>query len=248
MPWQSPDVPLLIGHRGARRYAPENTIAAFDLALTHGCDGIEFDVRLTADGRAVVCHDPRISRLDVASSSYEKLALLRRVTATAVLHAAHDGAGTAVQMASVLPCLEDVIERYASRAYLYIELKVAGFEQAVVEKLRAYPPQKGYVVASFLPEVIRNVHAIDPSIPLGLIADRAHDLAQWKELPVQAVMPQHSLVSQELVDTLHFARKQVMVWTVNTERQMRAMAHIGVDGIVSDDTQRLGRAFRKVAS
>jgi glycerophosphoryl diester phosphodiesterase len=39
-----------------------------------------------------------------------------------------------------------------------------------------------------------------------------------------------------------------MVWTVNTERQMRAMAHIGVDGIVSDDTQRLGRAFRKVAS
>jgi glycerophosphoryl diester phosphodiesterase len=248
MPWHVPDAPLLIGHRGARRYAPENTIAAFDLALAHGCDGIEFDVRLTADGRAVVCHDPRISRLDVASSSYEKLALLRRVTATAVLHAAHDGAGTAVQMASVLPCLEDVIERYASRAYLYIELKVAGFENAVVETLRAHPPQKGYVVASFLPEVIRNVHDIDASVPLGLIADNARDLAQWKELPVEAVMPQHPLASQELVDTLHFARKQVMVWTVNSERQMKSMAHMGVDGIVSDDTQRLGRAFHRVAS
>jgi glycerophosphoryl diester phosphodiesterase len=247
MSWQSPEAPLLIGHRGARRYAPENTIAAFDLALAHGCDGIEFDVRLTADGRAVVCHDPRISRLDVASSNYEKLALLRRVTAMPVLHAAHDGAGTAVQMASVLPCLEDVVERYAASAFLYIELKVPGIERAVLDMLRAHPPKRGYVVASFLPEVIHNMHALDESIPLGLIGDSARELSLWKELPVQIVMPHHSLVSQELVDTLHFARKQVMVWTVNSERQMRAMAHMGVDGIVSDDTQRLGRALRKVA-
>jgi glycerophosphoryl diester phosphodiesterase len=247
MSWQLPEVPLLIGHRGARRYAPENTIAAFDLALEHGCDGIEFDVRLTADGRAVVCHDPRISRLDVASSNYDKLALLRRVTAMPVLHAAHDGAGTAVQMASVLPCLEDVVERYASSAYLYIELKVAGVEQAVLDALRAHPPQRGYVVASFLPEVIRNLHAIDNSVPVGLIADTTRDLAPWKDLPLHAVMPHHSLVTQELVDTLHFARKQVMVWTVNSERQMRAVAEMGVDGIVSDDTQRLGRCFRRAA-
>jgi glycerophosphoryl diester phosphodiesterase len=247
MRWQSPEAPLLIAHRGARRYAPENTIAAFDLALTHGCDGIEFDVRLTGDGRAVVCHDPRISRLDVANSNYEKLALLRRVTASPVLHAAHDGAATAVQMASVLPCLEDVIERYASRAFLYVELKVTGVESAVLDVLRAYPPQRGYVVASFLPDVIRNVHAINSEVPLGLIADNLRDLAQWKELPVSVVMPQHSLVSQELIDTLHFARKQVMVWTVNSERQMHSVAHMGVDAIVSDDTQRLCRAFRRVA-
>jgi glycerophosphoryl diester phosphodiesterase len=247
MPWQPPEAPLLIGHRGARRYAPENTIAAFDLALTHGCDGIEFDVRLTGDGRAVVCHDPRISRLDVANSNYEKLALLRRVTASPVLHAAHDGAATAVQMASVLPCLEDVIERYASRAFLYLELKVTGIESCVLDALRAHPPERGYVVASFLPDVIRKVHAIDAEVSLGLIADKLRDLARWKELPVAAVMPHHSLVSQDLVDTLHFARKQVMVWTVNSERQMHSIANMGVDAIVSDDTQRLCRAFRRVA-
>jgi glycerophosphoryl diester phosphodiesterase len=248
MSWQSPEAPLLIGHRGARRYAPENTITAFDLALTHGCDGIEFDVRVTADGRAIVCHDPRISRLDVASSNYEKLALLRRVTATPVLHAAHDGAGTAVQMATALPCVEDVIERYAPHAYLYIELKVPGLEDAVLAALAAHPPQRGYVIASFLPEVIRDVHAKNASATLGLIADNARDLALWKELPVQVVMPHYPLLSQDLVDTLHFARKQVMVWTVNSERQMHAMAHLGVDGIVSDDTQRLCRTLRRVAS
>jgi glycerophosphoryl diester phosphodiesterase len=65
---------------------------------------------------------------------------------------------------------------------------------------------------------------------------------------VEIVMPHHSLASQELVDTIHFARKQVFVWTVNSERQMRSLADIGVDGIVSDDTQRLSRAFRRAAS
>ena len=50
--------PLLLGHRGARRVAPENTFFAFDKALRAGCDGFEFDVRLSSDGRGVVCHDP----------------------------------------------------------------------------------------------------------------------------------------------------------------------------------------------
>ena len=56
-----PALPLLLGHRGAcaSKSVPENTPASFDLALTHGCDGFEFDVRLTADKQAVVCHDPQ---------------------------------------------------------------------------------------------------------------------------------------------------------------------------------------------
>jgi glycerophosphoryl diester phosphodiesterase len=247
MSWQSPEGPILLGHRGARRYAPENSIAAFDMALAHGCDGFEFDVRLTADGRAVICHDPRISRRDVATSNYETLALLRRVTASPVLHAAHSGAATAVQMAMALPCLEDVLERYAEHAFLYIELKVPGIEPQLLEFLKAHPPKRGYVIASFLPKVIASVHKKDSKVPLGLIADNARDLAMWKELPVSYVMPQHALLTQDLVDTLHFAHKQVMTWTVNTERQMHAVAAMGVDAIVSDDTQRLGRAFRRAA-
>jgi glycerophosphoryl diester phosphodiesterase len=248
MSWQSPAGPLLLGHRGARRYAPENSIAAFDMALAHGCDGFEFDVRLTADGRAVICHDARISRRDVATSNYETLALLRRVTASPVLHAAHSGAATAVQMAQALPCLEDVLERYAQHAFLYIELKVPGIESQLIDLLKAHPPQRGYAVASFLPKVITTVNKKDPKVPLGLIADNARDLAEWKHLPVGYVMPQHTLITQDLVDTLHFARKQVMAWTVNTERQMQSLAAMGVDAILSDDTQRLGRAFRRAAS
>ncbi len=58
--------PLLLGHRGARRAAPENTLEAFDLALAHGCDGFEFDVRMTRDGRCVICHDPRLRGREIA--------------------------------------------------------------------------------------------------------------------------------------------------------------------------------------
>ena len=50
---------FFLGHRGARavRQIPENTLASFELCLQHGCDGFEFDVRLSADGQAVICHD-----------------------------------------------------------------------------------------------------------------------------------------------------------------------------------------------
>jgi glycerophosphoryl diester phosphodiesterase len=63
--------PLLLGHRGLRvpQAPPENTFAAFDLALQHGCDGFEFDVRLTGDGRAVICHDPWAQGIVIAEAS-----------------------------------------------------------------------------------------------------------------------------------------------------------------------------------
>lgn len=240
--------PLLLGHRGARRYAPENTIAAFDLALAHGCDGFEFDVRLTADDHAVICHDGRISRVDVARCKYDTLALLRQAVSSAALHSAHDGSATAVRMKATLPCLEDVLQRYHEHAYLYIELKVPGLERKTVDALRQFSPQCGYVVASFLPEVIEAVHKLDKSILLGLIADTRAGLERWEELPVATVMLHYSLATPDLIRAIHAARKQVMVWTVNTEARMKQLAELGVEGIISDDTQRLSRSFGRNAA
>ena len=116
--------PLLLGHRGARRYAPENTTAAFELALAHGCDGFEFDVRLTADRRCVICHDPRLGRRNIEKSRYDQLA-----------------PGT--------PCLPEVLENFSRRAFLDIELKVSGLENDVAGMLREHPPQRGCFISSF---------------------------------------------------------------------------------------------------
>ncbi len=212
--------PLLLGHRGARRYAPENTIAAFELALAHGCDGFEFDVRLTADRRCVICHDPRLAGLDLETSRYHQLA-----------------PGT--------PCLPDVLEKFSARAFLDIELKVSGLESDVAAMVRDHPPQRGCFISSFLPQVIERLCATDKTLPLGLICDSQRQLAAWTHLPIQALFLERRLATAAIVEALHAANRKVFVWTVNRERAMRRFAQLAVEGIISDDTRLLIQTLGK---
>jgi glycerophosphoryl diester phosphodiesterase len=207
--------PLLLGHRGARatRSVPENTVASFDLALAHSCDGFEFDVRQTADGRAVICHDPTIHGVEVA----------------------HAGAGELQE----LPLLGQVLARYAQSAFLDIEIKAMGLEGTVLTALQSHPPQQGYVLSSFLPDVLLALRALDPGVPLGLICEDSSQLASWRGLPVQFVIPHYSLVDEDLCRVLRAGQKQILVWTVNRREEMLRLKGWGVDGIISDDTKLL---------
>jgi glycerophosphoryl diester phosphodiesterase len=209
--------PWLLGHRGARatRSVAESTIASFDLALAHGCDGFEFDVRQSADGRAVVCHDPKIGGIEIA----------------------HAGPG---ELAG-LPSLEQVLARYQTRAFLDIEIKVHGLEQIVVSVLWDHPPQRGYVVSSFRPEVLRVLRELDPDLRLGLICETPSELVAWEQLPVQFVIPHYTLMNVDLYQTLHAAGKKVITWTVNRKEQMIQFKDLGVEGIISDDTELLAK-------
>lgn len=212
--------PLLLGHRGARGLPsiPENTIASFDRCLADGCDGFEFDLRLTADGAAVVCHDARVGKLEIARA------------------AACDLPGLAL--------LEDVLARYGQRAFLDIELKVAGLEKITARLLRELPPRRGFVVSSFLPDVLQAVRAEDSSIPLGLIFETREELRRWSRLELEYVMPYFKLVDARLVGKLKGAGKKILVWTVNAPTAMRRFAKWGVDGIISDDPKLLVRTAR----
>src|SRR5579863_5165991 len=151
--------PLRLGHRGARatNSIPENTLASFDLALRHGCDGFEFDVRMKSCGRAVICHDPEVDGIKVATAACDQL--------------------------THLPELGAVMERYAMRAFLNIELKVPGLESQVLVTLEEHVPQQGYVVSSFLPEVLSELRVRSSSMVLGLICDKQKDLDGWKQMP-----------------------------------------------------------------
>src|SRR5438270_8092257 len=140
--------PHVLGHRGASRYAPENSIAAFDLALQHGCDGFEFDVRYTLDGRSVICHD---------------------------LHHEHQRIDACLSDELSLPSAEDVVRNYATRAYLDVELKVTGDASAVFDALQTVPCDR-YVISSFLPEVLKRVNAGWQGVPLGLICETSSQL------------------------------------------------------------------------
>ncbi|MGE0407251.1 MAG: glycerophosphodiester phosphodiesterase [Candidatus Korobacteraceae bacterium] len=231
--------PLLLGHRGALNYAPENTIAAFDLALEHGCHGFEFDVRLTADMVAVVCHDPDVHGLTIAASTLEQLR--ERIRRENLRRKNKDSFSAPLE----LPTLNEVLERYASSAVLDIELKVEGLELLALEALRTFPLQRTYWVSSFLPGVLTRMHALDPSVPLGLICRRRGQLAGWRQLPISVVVLHHGLLSRELVGELHDEGKQVLVWAINDEASMRSAADMPVEGILSDDTRLLARVLGK---
>lgn len=213
--------PLLLGHRGARgrRYAVrENTPAAFDLALEYGCDGFEFDVRLTADNCAVICHDSKFAGITIAKTNSARV--------------------------RSLPLLENVLERYAGRAFLDIELKVPGLESRVLDAISKYPLEKGFVVSSFLLQVLLDLRDRSGSVPLGLICETRRQLRRWSGLPVQYVIAEQSLVSQELVQEVHLANGKLFVWTVNSTRSMLRLMNWSIDGIISDKPDLLVSSLR----
>src|SRR6202795_4159690 len=212
-------LPLLLGHRGARafRQIPENTLASFELCLQHGCDGFEFDVRRSADGQAVICHDATVGGMEISNTASKTLPL---------------------------PALEDVLRQFAHRAFLDIELKVAGLEPQTLAELRQHPPQKGYVVSSFLPEVLTAIHDLDPAIPLGILCESRDQLRDWRETPAEWVIPQFALSDRELVELVHAAGKKIMVWTVNRAERMREFAEWDVDAMITDETERIAEIVR----
>jgi glycerophosphoryl diester phosphodiesterase len=204
--------PLLLGHRGVRgeKSVPENSLASFDLALTQGCDGFEFDVRLSADGQAVICHDAASHGHEIASCPAEKLAL---------------------------PSLRDVLTRYQSTAFLDIELKVPGLENAAVALLHMFPPAHGFVLSSFLPEVLQTIRGFDKTVPLGLICETRAELTPWSELPVKYVIPHYQLLRQDLIAQLKDAGRKIFVWTVNDPADMQRFSDW--DGVISDNPKKL---------
>ena len=210
--------PLLLGHRGARalKSIPENTIASFDRALADGCDGFEFDVRLSEDEEAVVCHDAKVSGYDVSRSLAKDL--------------------------SQLPRLRDVLQRYRD-SFLDIEWKVKGLERITLDLFLRHKPRRGFVVSSFQPGSLKTVRALDATVPLGLICESKTQLRLWNELPVEYVIPHYELADPELVRKIKGAGKKVIVWTVNDPADMQRFAEYGVDGIISDDTSLLCRTL-----
>ena len=209
--------PLLLGHRGARKYAPENTMSAFQLALQHGCDGFEFDVRYTRDKRGIVCHDPWHRNRELCKCEFSDLGL---------------------------PAAVDVIRSFAGRAYLDVELKELGLEEALWEALKQVPVGD-FLVSSFVPAILENVHEQLPQFRLGLICETERELAEWRELPfLAAIMLHYQLASDASVKSFNDDGLEVFVWTVNRKEEMLRFAQMGVRGLISDDTKLLAETFK----
>lgn len=219
--------PVVVGHRGARRAAPENTPAAFAEAARQGADWVEFDVRLSADGVAVVVHDAEIEDgtpvCEVESTALEAAGIHRL---DAVLPALPEGLGADVEIkhrrgepgwdadATVGRVTAAVLAPLLDRR----PLLVTSFDPAVLE-----------VVVSFVPVPTGLLTGVLTS--LGTCSDRA------RELGCAVVAPHFTApgLSAEGVGEVHDAGLQVLVWTVNSAWRTRRLAAADVDAICSDD-------------
>jgi glycerophosphoryl diester phosphodiesterase len=215
---------LLLGHRGCRGEQTENTFAAFDHALESGCDGFEFDVRLTSDAIPVIWHDARLRGHFLSRLPWNTLRDRCLI------------AGRLPQRKAVELCkLEDVLARFSHVAWMDIELKVRGLEAQIAELVRRYRPQCGFVISSFRKPVLLDLHRVDPTLPLGWIFDRMPRSQSWRDLPIEYVKPNAKLVTAARVQEFHEAGKKVLTWTVNHPSAMRRLAEAGVDGMIGDD-------------
>jgi glycerophosphoryl diester phosphodiesterase len=250
------DGPWIVAHRGAWGQAPQNSIQAFEDAVSLGCDAVELDVRRTSDGRLVVVHDARIGGRSVAASEHGELRA----------RMGHERP----------PALEEVLERLAGRIAVDIELKEDGYvELAMAQIARRLAPEQ-YVVTSFIDGVLDAARRAVPEIRSGLLlhpgetievvrsrraspsdppADgrnqgsarrqvrgRERDLARRvAAAKVDFLAPHASLIRAGVLAWAAQHDLPAWVWTVNDARSLRALLRDDrVTALISD---RPGRAI-----
>ena len=174
---------LAIGHRGASGYAPEHTLASYDLALTLGADYIEQDLQLTKDGVLVVLHDPTLDRTARGAAEnctglvIEKtLAQIETCDVGSWFNDAFPQHARPEYVGLKVPTLEEVIARYRHSANYYIETKnpeeAPGMEEKLLALLAAYqlrdPAERRnqVLIQSFSDASLRKIHGLDPALPL----------------------------------------------------------------------------------
>jgi glycerophosphoryl diester phosphodiesterase len=240
--------PLVVAHRGFSYRAPENTLAAYRLAIDAGADLAECDVYLSADRVPVLLHDKDLERtagvkVEVASLP---LAELKRLDA---------GSWKAPEFAGEpIPTLEEALKLVSGHLRLVIEIKPQGIEREVLDAIRAAGVAPADVmIFSFRREAVETIAKLEPMLPTSwLIGDmpwqpseRRAKIAEALSIRASAIGLPQSRVDPAVVRLAHEAGFSVFVWTVNDPADMRYLARIGVDGIISDRPDLLLRTLEE---
>ncbi len=227
-PWQSTIPPLIIGHRGASAAAPENTLAAFALALEQGAAAVELDVRLSADGWPVVIHDATVDRVAVPATGH--------VNSLTVAQLQQLDLG----QSQTVPTLDDLFETFGVQLLYNVELKSlgagdAGLEAAVADRIAAHHLEDRVLVSSFDPLSLRRLrHHLPSHVPLAFVHQSGAARLLCRALPLRAVHPQAALVDAAYMTWAREHDYLVNVWTVDSPDEMLRLAHLGVDGLITN--------------
>ena len=238
--------PVIFAHRGASAYAPENTLASFELALSQGVDAIELDARLSSDGQVIVIHDPTVDRTTNGYGRVAQLSLteLRSLDAGRFFSEEYRG--------QKIPLLEEVFEAVGKKVFINVELKnYAAPHDPLVEKVcelvKKHSMEKRIIFSSFFASNLKEARRFLPDIPRGLLA-----LGGWRGAWARsfgfsfgnyaALNPYLTDVTKQQIVRVHRLKRLVQVWTVNKAEDMVRLNNWGVDGIITDDPQLALRA------
>ena len=238
--WDNP--PFLIAHRGFSSLAPENTLIAFERALDAGADVLECDVQLSADGVAVVLHDPKVDRTTDGRGAVRELTW-SRIRGLDAGYAARFAGAFAGQR---VPRLEDLLDLAKGRASVFVEIKpealagtTGGVEVSLVDAARRTGMMNAVGVLSFAPQALTRVGELAPGFPLGLV------FRWWRQrrlVEEAAVIGADYLVGYAprvladpaIVGRAHAAGLRVGAYVADTIEVVSGLVGCGVDGIATN--------------
>lgn len=226
----------VFGHRGARAYAPMNTIPSFELALAQGAHGVELDVRLTRDGVPVILHDERIDATTNGEGPVGAftLAELQSLDAGSWFNESFKGVH--------VPTLDEVFETIGSRTLINVEIKAEsalsnGVEAKTADAIRRHNLTRRVLVSSFNPLTLRRFRSLMPEVPIGYLHEPntpfflPHLLSGF---PHEARHPHFTLIDAKYMGWAKRQGYRVNTWTVNDPARAVELCDLGVDCMITD--------------
>lgn len=205
----------LIAHRGGRGFGIDNTIEAMENAVRAGVRSIETDVRMTQDGKLIICHDALIWGHLVSRTSYEDL----------------------MKYAPERPLMADVLESLAGWVRFNFEVKDAQVSE-VGRLLEAYRIDDSVIVSSFNLDFIDEFKAEFPNIDTGYLYriwyGDEQKLHNAYAAGARMILPQYHSISEELVEHAKKHNLEVVAWTVDRDEDLVKLVDWGIDGVITD--------------
>jgi glycerophosphoryl diester phosphodiesterase len=240
--------PLVFAHRGGCALGPENTLAAFDLGLEAGADGLELDVHLSGDGIVVICHDDTLDRTTGATGLLRGRSASELAGVDAGFHFADSAGAFPFRGRGIgVPTLRDALKRYPGiRVIIEMKEDTAEMGEAVAEVVRSTGAVDRVCAAGYglralqaarraLPEMATS--ACHPEVKLAVY----RSLAGWpvRDAPYEAFqVPERAglirILSPRFIRHVHDAGRVVQAWTIDDERDMERLLEWGIDGLISN--------------
>ncbi len=226
--------PLVIAHRGASGYRPENTVSAFQLAVDQRADMIEIDLHLSRDDAIVVRHDE-----DLAG-----LGLKREIRAAGLAQIQSLDAGDGEK----IPTLDEVLDRFGSEIAFNLEIKTGpegaypGLEAAVLRTVEDRGLLALTLFSSFCDGVLGRLRALSSQARLAVLVSArrpAGALERARAVGAEALNPWFGLANTDLIDRAHGEGFAVYPYTVDALADLRRCLEVGVDGLFTNYPDRL---------